>query len=161
MLNKQFVHEQVLAASALLGWTVKTTCEERDAWLLAADEQTLIDVELWAPRSRVVLTTRVGEVLEALGGDVYPLLLQYNYLWPETGGTRMALDGSPGNIVAVLDLGPDDLEPTALAALLTHLSVIRQVWAEMLEKLTLKDGEVAQPPIPGDISGQPISVPLL
>ena len=106
---------------------------DSDAWRLVADGGTAFDVEHDEGSGRLVIQSDIGTVSDAACTRVYEILLQYNYLWSQTGGIRMALDGPAGQVVMMFDVQTADLEVSALCGMLTRMSRLQKAWREILK----------------------------
>jgi hypothetical protein len=108
---------------------------ETHAWHIALDESSGLDIEYDDAQDRFVITADVGKVAPSTRLASYGILLQYNHLWSETGGVRMALDGSTDQVLAMLDAPLAQLDASRFAAVLASMASVRRTWAQVLEGL--------------------------
>ncbi len=132
MTSKEIVHHLVAETAGMLQAGRVKACEERDAWLLALDGETMLDIEFDSVEDRLIITGDVCEVAEPARPLVYEMLLQYNYLWTETGGVRMALGGGPGNVVMMFELPAVGLQPSRLCHALNNMAHSQRAWQHVL-----------------------------
>ena len=97
------------------------------------------------------LAANLGKPAEGREAEFYKLLLQYNYLWEETGGARTALDSSEGEVFLVVDL-PADLEFTELQACLGNLRETVPSWRTLLSQTSTGAQQEALPTEDPDLS---------
>lgn len=134
MNSKESVHQLMREIGPLLDLREVSAFEERDAWLVAFEAGPVFEIDYDAGLNRVVITAVVAEVAEHARLRIYEILLQYNYVWTETGGVRMALDGSPGKVVMMFELPAAELHLSMLAEVLTNLAQIRGAWCQVLHE---------------------------
>lgn len=132
MRSKEQVH--ALVCEAAEGLNLQQLVEETDriAWLLQFDDETAIDVEYNLEDDHLVLTSAVWEVVGVQREAIYELLLQFNYLWTETGGVRMALDGMPGQVVMLFDVPDPATGATQLRRVLGNITKLQKSWRQIL-----------------------------
>lgn len=106
--------------------------DERDAWFIAFNEDTEIDVELDASGHRVTFQCALGRPDDARRDHLCRTLLQYNYLWRETGGMRMALDGADGNVVQIFDMPSESVDAESVQNVLGNFAQAASAWHEVL-----------------------------
>jgi hypothetical protein len=106
--------------------------DEPHTWWLAFDTATLLDVEYHAGPQRVVIQGDIGQVAPDARLRLYEIFLEYNYLWPETGGVRMALDGAGNTAVMLADLHASELETSKLCSVLRNMADIQRAWRQIL-----------------------------
>jgi len=61
--------------------------------------------------------------------------LRYNYLWTEHGGVRAALDGSPGNVVLMIETPGSGLEISKLCNILQGFRAAVEGWRGVLASI--------------------------
>ena len=82
--------------------------------------------------NRILLVLGVVRLDATAPAVNYERLLRYNYFLRESGGLRMALDGTPGRVVLMLELAADTADASQLAAVMRDLLPIRKAWIEIL-----------------------------
>ena len=108
---------------------------DRDAWLLSWDGDTMLDLEHDPAADRVVLAGGIWTPADAARPRVCEMLLQYNYIWTETGGLRMALDGQPGQVVLMFELPATQLNVSRLSTVLVNMVGVQRAWRELLRQI--------------------------
>ena len=106
--------------------------DERDAWFIAFNETTEIDVELDTSAHRVTFQCTLGRPDDARRDQLCRTLLQYNYLWRETGGMRMALDGADGDVVQIFDMPSESVDAESVQNVLGNFAQAASAWREVL-----------------------------
>ena len=106
--------------------------DDRPAWLVVLGDGSMLDVEYDPRTERLVFTGAIHDMQDLRRIDIYEMFLQYNYLWPETGGVRVALDGNPGQALLMVDKPVLGLGAAVLARLLQQLSAMLSAWREIL-----------------------------
>lgn len=104
-----------------------------ESWrILFDDPDEAIEIE-YAPERRLI--TIVAE-LAAPGPEsreaLYHLALQYNYLWTETGGARLSLDGPDGLLVLSVDIAFALIEPVKIAEILGLIRRSARDWRALI-----------------------------
>jgi hypothetical protein len=132
MTPQQTAHLTIREAAGLLGAPSATTDEVTGACRLVLDTETVIDIEFNTAAGTVVFHADVASVPRDARLQVYELLLQYNYLWHQSGGIRMALASLPGPVAMLLDLPLADLDVSRVCGALTSMAHTRRTWREVL-----------------------------
>ncbi len=109
------------------------------AWHVALHGQAGLDVEYDDAARRVVISGCIGEVAEHSKTSMYELLLEYNFIWTETGGVRMALDGSTNQAVIMLEAPTAELDPPRLSTLLANMARLQRTWTEIVREWAFAD----------------------
>lgn len=111
-------------------------------WMLVLDNGAVIEAEHDAGRGRLVLSIEVGEPAPEDAASLYRTLLQYNDLWRNTGGIRMAL--ADQTVVQSIELPADaSLDLDTLSRGLSGLYANTAVWRVMLA--SPPEGEASRP----------------
>ena len=108
--------------------------DDRDAWFIGFNETTEIDVELDASGHRVTFQCALGRPDDARRDHLCRTLLQYNYLWRETGGMRMALDGADGQVVQIFDMPSESVDAESVQNVLGNFAQAAAAWRDMLSR---------------------------
>lgn len=89
-----------------------------------------VDVEVGcnAEGNRLVLVTTIGVPPPERRLAVLEAMMTYNFLVLDTGGVRMAMTGTDGEIVQMVDLGIDGLTARGLATILANMERKTLVW---------------------------------
>ena len=107
---------------------------KQDAWLIDFDEITEIAVELDASGQRVTFQCTLGRPDDGRRDQLCRTLLQYNYLWRETGGMRMALDGPDGDVVQIFEMPAESLNVESVQNVLGNFAQAASGWREALSR---------------------------
>jgi hypothetical protein len=131
--SKDAIHQVMREIGPVLDLMQVSAYGERDAWLVAFGGGAVFDIEYDAGLNRLVMTGVIGEVAEHARSRVYEVLLQYNYVWTETGGVRMALDGTPGRVVMMFELPAAEVHLALLGEVLMNMAQVRNTWRHILQ----------------------------
>jgi len=82
---------------------------------------------------RLVFTVSIGKPPAGRELAVYKALLNYNFIWRDTGSVRMALDGLDEELVMLADLVGAGISAAAIAAVAVNMAGRAAVWAAILE----------------------------
>lgn len=121
----------------------------RDAWFVELGDGSAFDIEYDGRCHRFVICVSICEVPDQARLQIYEALLQYNFLWPQSGGLRMAIDGTPGQVVMLLDLPLTSLESSRLALALENMADIQRSWREIIPLAGLASTPASQGAPPG------------
>ncbi len=143
MTQKQTIHQLILEAADELGRPARSVraCETREAWEFTIAPGIILDIEIDRTEDRLIFTGDVCEVPEASRSIMYEVLLQYNYLWTETGGVRMALGDTAGQVVMMFELPLAGLQTPRLMHALANMGHSQRAWRQILTLITLGDEE--------------------
>lgn len=97
------------------------------------------------PDGRTVVTAPLGHAPMTRMLDCYATMLNYNTLWPETGGGWMGRDATDGELLLMADLvGIEDA--AALAGMLGNMRGIAEGWrAYLAAEVPAPEEELAVP----------------
>lgn len=108
--------------------------EGKNFWTVLFDEAVLLYVDLDPARQTLVVSADVAEPLPEARLARYEMILQYNNLWTETGGLRMALDSPEGVVVLLVDVPLAGITRETLATLCGNFVEAVHTWREILER---------------------------
>jgi hypothetical protein len=106
--------------------------EEENAWAIAMDEHTQIDLFHDAERGRLICVCDLGPVPAERRPKVHELLLRLNYLWQDHGGLRAAIDDAH-SAALLSDWSLQDLDATALQQYLGAFAAAAADWRELVQ----------------------------
>jgi hypothetical protein len=135
MSSWQTVHELIAQVGPVLDLRQVTEFAEDRTWCLVFDASTGIDVDYDERGDRLVLTANVAAVAGHAQAKSFEALLRYNYLWTEHGGVRAALDGSPGNVVLMIETPASGLEISKLCNILQGFRAAVEGWRGVLASI--------------------------
>ena len=114
------------------------------SWDLMFDDSLLVEAFHEEATNKLVLTTHVGTPDEDRAAQLHRLLLQYNYLWRDTSGTRMALEPPDGNIVMIYDLPLAGLDGVTLRNVLQNFSAAARAWTVTINGPVVSDATASK-----------------
>lgn len=120
---------------------VQHDADEGASWDLIFDEGLLVEAFHDPLSDKLVLTTHLGIPSEDRAPNLHKLLLQYNYLWRDTSGTRMSLEPPDGNVVMIYDLSLAGLDGVMLRNVLQNFTAAARAWKIMIEDAPSAEGE--------------------
>jgi len=132
MSSQEAIHDLIAQIGPILDLAQVTVFPEDSCWRAVFDAATWIDVEYEAAGDRLVLTGTVGPVEESARQRSYEALLRYTYIWTEHGGVRAALDGTPGNVVLMVELPAAGVDLPRLCQVLQNFRGVVGGWRELL-----------------------------
>ena len=125
-------HEQVHALMAEIGPALELAevleHAESQTWTLVDQAGVVLFAELLTPEGLLVLSAEAGTPQPEDSARLYPLMLQYNARWQETGGVRLALDGPDGAVVQAYALPIADLDLPRLGTVIQNFRATLAGW---------------------------------
>lgn len=118
---------------------VQHEADDGASWDLVFDDSLLVEAFHDGPGNKLVLTANVGTQDDDRAGQLHKLLLQYNYLWRDTSGTRMALEPPDGSIIMIYDLHLSGLDGVALRNVLQNFAAAARAWTIMIARSGTSD----------------------
>ena len=103
-------------------------------WAVALDEDTLVLVYLDQRKDSLVLSCSLGEPPPGDRTTLYEKLLQLNFHWDVTGGSRMAIDGPGGHVVQMFEIPAEGLDVLRLVGLLRTFAQVATAWREIVQR---------------------------
>ena len=134
MATNEHLHHMMSQIGQQLDLGEVTEFEDENLWILAFAEDFLVEATYVEDDGRLVLAASIGIPAEGREAEIYKLLLQYNYLWEETGGARTALDASEGEAYLMLDVPVANLELPEFQACLENFKEIVPCWRAILSR---------------------------
>jgi len=116
-----------------------------DHWEIAFDEDTILEVDFSDSARKLTFAIEVGKPEESNRLKAYETILTYNYLWQDTDGVRMALDGPGGNVVQLFDLFETDLDLSTLANVVENLVEKARSWRDAIQSMADAESEQSLP----------------
>lgn len=108
------------------------------------DDSLLVEAFHEEVTNKLVLTTHVGTPNDDRVAQLYRLLLQYNYLWRDTSGTRMALEPPDGNIIMIYDLPLAGLDGVTLRNVLQNFAAAARAWTVTINGPVASDASASE-----------------
>ena len=110
--------------------------DDQNLWTLEYGAELLVEAVYDETLNRLVLSAEIGQPRGENRSGLYETLLQFNYLWEQTGGVRLALDGTGGNVVQLFELSAVELDLATLLSVLANFVENIDTWRQI----------IAQPP---------------
>jgi len=130
-MSQSHLHQLMCEIGPLLDLDEVIEQTAASVWILAFADGTVIEADYdEAAGGRLLLSIELGEPDPAGAAEWHRTLLQYNYLWRQTGGVRMALAGTV--VVQALELAVPGLALSTLADALTGLRGNAALWRDLL-----------------------------
>lgn len=112
-----------------------------NGWVVAYTDDTVVEIQYDDADGKVTLMTFVGNLDDVSRSsdkddpgldeeEFLTMLLNYNFLWRDSGGIRMAMDGPDRNVVMLLDVFDSDLNLGTFAGILGHFVEVADAWRE-------------------------------
>ena len=137
MTSKEHLQHLMREIGPQLSLAAVTEYDEENLWVLTFDEATVIEADFDATFGKLVLASTIAPAMEGTEAQLYPLLLQFNYAWEQTGGARMALDGPGGSAVMVIDVPIGELDFQKLQTVLINLAAQVCHWRAVLQSMSI------------------------
>ena len=130
--TRNLAQELLSEALAVLSLPPPIAYEGGGAWQVDLDEGRYLDVEYDDSLRRLVITGGIGAAAEHARPALYETLLQYNFIWTETGGVRMAVDASTNQVVMMFEVAVSELDTSKLAMVLGNMAASQRGWQEIV-----------------------------
>jgi hypothetical protein len=118
----------LLVDAATLDDDVDTVAQTAaDGWAVRF-EAVDIEVGLDTERDRIILVATIGVPVAERRLSTLETLMAYNFLVRETGGVRLAMTGTDGDVVQMVDIAIEGLTPRTLAVVLANMKEKTLVW---------------------------------
>lgn len=119
--------------------------DEDASWVVLMDDHLIVAVDYDERKRSLVLSSELGEPPAGDRTALYETLLQSNYHWDVTGGTRMALDGPAGQVVQVLEIPADALDATGLSGMVSAFADTARAWRQIVKGPASAAGAAPEP----------------
>lgn len=104
------------------------------SWSFAFEDDDLVIVDYAPQDGRVVFTAVLPAPEESRRAEVYELLLQYNAIWQETGGVRMAIEGPGGPVLQIFDMPAHGIRGDDVADVLSGFLRKLPAWSALISE---------------------------
>jgi hypothetical protein len=108
--------------------------DEDAGWAILMDEDLIVAVDIDEQKRSLVLSSELGEPPSGDRSALYETLLQMNYHWNVTGGTRMGIDGPAGKVVQVFETPADALNAVNLSEIISAFADTARTWREIVQR---------------------------
>lgn len=106
--------------------------EGESAWTVFFDEETGIGLDFIEDQNKLVFSMDLGILPEERKASSYEFILIYNFNWVQSGGIKMGLDASEGNIVMMFELNASSLDLQMLQNILLSFIEKGKSWRELI-----------------------------
>ncbi|MGJ0508194.1 MAG: type III secretion system chaperone [Methylocystis sp.] len=107
-----------------------------ESWLILFETQgEPIEIEYAAERALLVFSAALTAPRPEAREILYHLALQYNYLWTETGGARLSLDGPDGALVLSVEMASALVAAAKIEASLRDMRTAATKWKNLIETI--------------------------
>ena len=103
-----------------------------NAWGLATRESLIVFLEYMPDDDRLWLSAEAGTPRAEDHAALFPLMLQYNAQWRQTGGVRLALDAADGAVVLAYDVPVAGLDLPELCAVIRNFHDMLEGWSTIV-----------------------------
>ena len=118
---------------------------EEPSWAIQFSDETVVIIESAEDPGRMVLSAELGSASDRLQLPIYETLLCYNLLWRDTGGVKIGLAGTKGELIISTEICLDGLLLASLQQGLADFANISRSWKSYVASA---DSQAA-PPLPG------------
>ncbi|MDI9331217.1 MAG: type III secretion system chaperone [Alphaproteobacteria bacterium] len=116
--------------------------DDQESWTMVLEDGLLIDIFEDQQAVSLMASIELGVPAPSKAAQVHVHLLQYNALWRETQGARMALDALTGEVYLLYQIRNEDTRPSRLRDILVNLVIAARAWKE---KITKADDNPSEP----------------
>jgi hypothetical protein len=107
--------------------------EEHQSWGIALEDDVNVLVQFDARKDCLVLASEVGAPPAGDRTALYELLLEVNYQWDTTGGLRLSLNGSGGEVFLAYEVPVADLDASRLSTIVISFADTAKAWREIIQ----------------------------
>ena len=120
-------------------------------WAVAYGDDTIVTLDLVESQAKLVLSIDLGRPRPDARLAIYETLLNYNLLWPATGGIKMGLGGTDGDLVQMFELGTGGLDLEGLRTVLDGFVEKARIWRRVVADGARDGGDAAAVPPRDDL----------
>jgi len=102
--------------------------DEEKCWGVALDKDLTVLIQFDEQKASIVLTCELGAPPDDNRSALYEMLLQMNYYWDSTGGSRMALNRPGGEVVQIFEIPAEGLDAIRLSEIVTSFAETSRSW---------------------------------
>ncbi len=127
-------HIQQLMAEIGPCLEVQAVLQDADGqhWSIEYDSEIEIEMSYDELQNKLTLAADIGKPCREWETHTYAMLLQYNALWPETSGMRIALSEMHGELVQLFDLFVVDLDIQTLQTVVVNFYERAVIWRKVM-----------------------------
>lgn len=106
--------------------------EETGTWSVQFEDDSIVQSTWSDAPPRLVFEASLGAPHLQNRSRVHEAVLTYNMLWQQTGGARIGLAGDDGELMLIVDLPAQGLEPAQLHHTLDRMKAVAASWAQFV-----------------------------
>jgi len=144
MIASNHVHDLVQEIGSSSELAEVYADESNLAWSFVFPDGLVLAMDLDEEEGRITFSAEVDEARADRSAQTLELLLRYNYLWHETGGVRMALDGEGGQVLMIYDFSAAELDLPKFVSVLESLADKARAWKQALASNGAPQAEVPE-----------------
>ncbi|WP_273975511.1 type III secretion system chaperone [Vibrio parahaemolyticus] len=111
---------------------------ERQMWSLCFSEDNAIDVQFVQEKNEVLVSKSLVVEKDILTADKLQVLLEYNFLYRETGGVQFCINPTTKDILLQIAITADT-EISQLANVISQLNELSDTWVQLFQNNTVVD----------------------
>ncbi|MGL1190267.1 type III secretion system chaperone [Vibrio parahaemolyticus] len=111
---------------------------EHQMWSLCFSEDNAIDVQFVQEKNEVLVSKSLVVEKDILTADKLQVLLEYNFLYRETGGVQFCIDPTTQDILLQIAITADT-EISQLANVISQLNELSDTWEQLFQNNTVVD----------------------
>lgn len=139
MRDVQELHDIFAAVGKRLDVGEVVAFEDRSYWRIRVTEEMGISVFAHDEGRRLMFESLVLQMRPEDVSRFFQLMLQFNYLWDETGGVRFAIEPTENLIVLQYELPTDQADEDTVATVLNNLDTLTMRWRNIIETTPVED----------------------
>ncbi|MCA2492630.1 MULTISPECIES: type III secretion system chaperone, partial [Vibrio] len=107
-------------------------------WSLCFSEDNAIDVQFVQEKNEVLVSKSLVVEKDILTADKLQVLLEYNFLYRETGGVQFCINPTTKDILLQIAITADT-EISQLANVISQLNELSDTWVQLFQNNTVVD----------------------
>ncbi|EJC6765446.1 type III secretion system chaperone [Vibrio parahaemolyticus] len=111
---------------------------EHQMWSLCFSEDNAIDVQFVQEKNEVLVSKSLVVEKDILTADKLQVLLEYNFLYRETGGVQFCINPTTKDILLQIAITADT-EISQLANVISQLNELSDTWVQLFQNNTVVD----------------------
>ncbi|MBM5145904.1 type III secretion system chaperone, partial [Vibrio parahaemolyticus] len=111
---------------------------EHQMWSLCFSEDNTIDVQFVQEKNEVLVSKSLVVEKDILTADKLQVLLEYNFLYRETGGVQFCINPTTKDILLQIAITADT-EISQLANVISQLNELSDTWVQLFQNNTVVD----------------------
>ncbi|HCE2679316.1 type III secretion system chaperone [Vibrio parahaemolyticus] len=111
---------------------------EHQMWSLCFSEDNAIDVQFVQEKNEVLVSKSLVVEKDIFTADKFQVLLEYNFLYRETGGVQFCINPTTKDILLQIAITADT-EISQLANVISQLNELSDTWVQLFQNNTVVD----------------------